>query len=103
MIRAATSSHPARRDVCVQTFKMRRARAGKAEITMSKKNSGINDRHDESGEQSHVDGNSGLDNLIDGEALPDPPDVIDVAQARELQRRASTLTRTPTKRDSDIF
>lgn len=103
MMRCMLPSHNARRGVCVQTFRLRRARAGKTGITMSKKNSGINDRHDESGEQSHVDGNSGLDNLIDGEALPDPPDAVDVAQARELERRASTLTRTPTKRDSDII
>lgn len=60
---------------------------------MSRKNSGINDRHDASGEQGHVDGNSGLDNLIDGEALPDPPDVVDVEQARALEHRAPTPTR----------
>lgn len=65
---------------------------------MSKKNSGINDRHDESGEQSHVDGNSGLDNLIDGEALPDPPDTMETSKLRELQKHAPT----PTRRDNDI-
>lgn len=66
---------------------------------MSKKNSGINDRHDAGGEQSHVDGNSGMENLIDGETLPDPPDEVTREEAREMERRA----KTPTKRHSDIM
>lgn len=65
---------------------------------MSKKNSGINDRHDSSGEQSHIDGNSGLDNLIEGEVLPDPPDEVSQEEAADLARRA----KTPTKRKGDI-
>ncbi len=66
---------------------------------MSKKNSGINDRHDESGEQSHVDGNSGIDNRLDGEVLPDPPEEISEEQARQRRHRA----KTPTKRESDVM
>jgi len=66
---------------------------------MSKKNSGINDRRDESGEQSHMDGNSGIDNRIDGEEMPDPPDLVRRAQAKELERRA----KKPTRREDDIL
>lgn len=66
---------------------------------MSKKNSGINDRHDESGEQSHIDGNSGIDNRIDGEELSDPPEEITREQAKEYARQG----KTPTKRKSDII
>jgi len=50
---------------------------------MNKKNSGINDRDDESGEQSHVDGNSGIDNRIDGQALSDPPETITAEEERQ--------------------
>jgi hypothetical protein len=66
---------------------------------MSKKNSGINDRNDASGEQSHMDGNSGLANKIDGEEMPDPPDAVTRAQAREMERHA----KTPTRRNDDIL
>lgn len=66
---------------------------------MSKKNSGINDRDDESGEQSHVDGNSGIANRIDGEDLPDPPEAITREQAREFARTG----KTPTKRDNSVM
>jgi hypothetical protein len=66
---------------------------------MSKKNSGINDRNDESGEQSHIDGNSGIANRIDGEELPDPPEEITRDQAKEFAR----VGKTPTKRNSNII
>lgn len=66
---------------------------------MSKKNGGINDRNDASGEQSHVDGNSGIDHLIDNEELPEPPTEINAEQAEEAHRHA----KTPTKRDSRIL
>lgn len=66
---------------------------------MTKKNSGINDLPDESGEQSHVDGNSGMDNLIDGESVPDTPDEISAEEAEEVRLHG----KTPTKRISDIL
>lgn len=66
---------------------------------MSKKNGGINDNHDASGEQSHIDGNSGISNLIDNEELPDPPKTLTSEQADEAHKNA----KTPTKRDSKIF
>jgi hypothetical protein len=69
------------------------------ESIMSKKNSGINDRNDASGEQSHMDGNSGLDNKIDGEEMPDPPDLVRRAEVKEAERHA----KTPTRRDDDIL
>lgn len=66
---------------------------------MSKKNGGINDRDDASGEQSHVDGNSGISNRIANEDLPDPPEELTSEQADEAHRHA----KTPTKRDSKIL
>lgn len=66
---------------------------------MSKKNGGINDNHDVSGEQSHIDGNSGISNLIDSEELPDPPTELTAEQADEAHKHA----KTPTKRDSTVF
>lgn len=66
---------------------------------MSKKNSGINDRNDDGGEQSHIDGNSGLANRIEGEDLIDPPEEITRDQAKEYAR----VGKTPTKRQSDIL
>lgn len=69
------------------------------ETKMSKKNNGINDNNDASGEQSHVDGNSGISNLIDNEELPDPPTELTDEQAEEAHRNA----KTPTKRDSKVF
>jgi hypothetical protein len=93
-------SHDARqRAFCVSRMRRARAMPRNTGGLMSKKNSGINDRHDASGEQSHIDGNSGLDNLIDGEALPDPPDQISGEEARELERRA----KTPTRRKGEII
>lgn len=65
---------------------------------MSKKNSGINDRKDESGEQSHMDGNSGIANRIDGQELSDPPEEITREQAKEFAR----VGKTPIKRNSGI-
>lgn len=66
---------------------------------MSKKNSGINDHDDASGEQSHVDGNSGISNRIDGKTLPEPPTEISRQQSEEDERHA----KMPTKRKSDIL
>jgi hypothetical protein len=66
---------------------------------MTKKNSGKNDLPDESGEQSHVDGNSGMDNLLDGERVPDTPEDISAEDAEEVRRHG----KNPTKRISDIF
>jgi len=66
---------------------------------MAKRNSGINDRRDAGGEQSHMDGNSGLENRIDGEDMPDPPDLVTRAQAKGWERRA----KRPTPRDDDIL
>lgn len=66
---------------------------------MAKKNSGINDRDDDSGEQSHIDGNSGLANVIQGEDMIDPPEEITRDQAKEYAR----VGKTPTKRNSDII
>lgn len=66
---------------------------------MSKKNSGINDSNDASGEQSHVDGNSGISNRIDDEELPDPPTQL----TSELADEAVKNAKTPTKRDSKRF
>ncbi len=66
---------------------------------MSKKNAGINDNHDISGEQSHVDGNSGINNLIDNEDVPDPPTELSSEQAAEAYKNA----KTPTKRNSNVF
>lgn len=66
---------------------------------MSKKNGGINDQDDASGEQSHVDGNSGISNLIDNEDLPDPPTELTHEQAEEAYKNA----KTPTKRDSKLL
>lgn len=66
---------------------------------MSKKNGGINDSDDASGEQSHVDGNSGISNLIDNDDLPDPPTELTAEQADEAHKKA----KTPTKRDSKVF
>lgn len=66
---------------------------------MSKKNGGINDNDDASGEQGHIDGNSGISNLIDNEELPDPPTELTAEQADEAHQHA----KTPTKRDSKVF
>lgn len=55
---------------------------------MSKRNGGINDRPDESGEQGHADGNSGIDNRIGGDALPDPPDTLTSEQERQRRHHA---------------
>lgn len=66
---------------------------------MGKKNSGINDNNDASGEQSHVDGNSGISNRLDDEELPDPPTELTSEQADEAHKNA----KTPTKRDSKVF
>ncbi len=66
---------------------------------MGKKNGGINDNNDVSGEQSHVDGNSGISNRIDNEELPDPPTELTEEQADEARGNA----KTPTKRDSKVF
>jgi len=65
---------------------------------MGKKNGGINDRHDASGEQSSIDGNSGISNTLDGEEIPDPPETMERDQAERAYRNA----KTPTKRHSDI-
>ena len=66
---------------------------------MSKKNGDINDNDDASGEQSHVDGNSGISNRIDDEELSDPPAELTSEQADEAHKNA----KTPTKRDSKVF
>ncbi len=66
---------------------------------MSKKNGGINDSNDVTGEQSHVDGNSGISNTIDNEDLPDPVIELTPEQVAEAHKHA----KTPTKRDSKIF
>lgn len=66
---------------------------------MSKKNSGINDLPNESGEQSHVDGNSGMDNFLDGERVPDTPEEISAEDAEQVRRHG----KTPTRRLSDIL
>ena len=66
---------------------------------MGKKNGGINDNNDVSGEQSHVDGNSGISNRIDNEELPEPPTELTEEQADEAHRNA----KTPTRRDSKVF
>ena len=69
------------------------------ETIMSKKNGGINDNNDASGEQSNIDGNSGISNLIDGEELPDPPTELASEQLEEAYKNA----KTPTKRDSKVL
>lgn len=66
---------------------------------MGKKNGGINDNNDVSGEQSHVDGNSGISNRIDNEELQEPPTELTEEQADEAYENA----KTPTKRDSKVF
>lgn len=66
---------------------------------MSKKNGGINDNDDASGEQSHIDGNSGISNRIDNEELPEPPTELTSEQADEAYKNA----KTPSKRDSKVF
>jgi len=66
---------------------------------MNKKNGGINDRDDESGEQSHVDGNSGIDNRINGQVLSDPPETITAEEER--QRRHTGLM--PDKRNAKVM
>ncbi|MFC7298265.1 hypothetical protein [Herminiimonas aquatilis] len=66
---------------------------------MGKKNGGINDNNDVSGEQSHIDGNSGISNRIDNEELPEPPTELTEEQADEAHRNA----KTPTRRDSKVF
>jgi hypothetical protein len=65
---------------------------------MSKKNSGINDKDDASGEQSAFDGNSGISNTLNGEVLQDPPETL----SRDETRRAYEHAKTPTKRNADI-
>lgn len=70
---------------------------------MNKKNGGINDRDDDSGEksgeQSHVDGNSGIDNRIDGRVLSDPPETMTAEEER--QRRHGGLM--PDKRNARVM
>jgi hypothetical protein len=65
---------------------------------MSKKNSGINDKDDASGEQSAFDGNSGISNTLNGEVLEESPETL----SREDARRAYEHAKTPTKRNANI-
>lgn len=61
---------------------------------MSKRNAGINDKPDASGEQSHVDGNSGLDHRVGGIALPVPPSEL----TREQQEQQEQSMPVPDQR-----
>lgn len=50
-----------------------------------------------SGERSHVDGSTGVDNRIDGEEVPVPPDTLTPEQERQRQhdKRLPEQRKTP--------
>lgn len=66
---------------------------------MTKKNGGINDRPDESGEQGHADGNSGIDNRIGGDVVPAPPETLTPEQERQRGHHAPV----PDRRRSNVL